>query len=37
MIEEGEDFVAGAKITDGSINPKQQLKGTDVETTQQYI
>jgi len=37
LIEEGEDVEAGQKITDGSIDPKQLLKATDAETTQQYI
>jgi DNA-directed RNA polymerase subunit beta' len=37
LVEEGEDVVAGQKITDGSIDPKQLLKATDAETVQQYI
>jgi len=37
LVEEGQDVVAGDKITDGSIDPKQLLKATDAETTQQYI
>ncbi|MCK5761638.1 MAG: DNA-directed RNA polymerase subunit beta', partial [Candidatus Izimaplasma sp.] len=37
FVEEGEDVVAGHKITDGSIDPKQLLKATDSETVQQYL
>ncbi|AIO18055.1 DNA-directed RNA polymerase subunit beta' [Candidatus Izimaplasma bacterium HR1] len=37
LVEEGDDVTAGTKITDGSIDPKQLLKATDAETTQQYI
>jgi DNA-directed RNA polymerase subunit beta' len=37
QVEEGQDIKAGTKITDGSIDPKQLLKATDAETTQQYI
>ena len=37
LVEQGEDVVAGQKITDGSIDPKQLLKATDSETVQQYI
>lgn len=37
LVEEGQDVVAGQKIHDGSIDPKQLLKATDAETVQQYI
>ena len=37
LVEENDDVTAGTKITDGSIDPKQLLKATDAETTQQYI
>jgi DNA-directed RNA polymerase subunit beta' len=37
LVEEGDDIYAGHKITDGSIDPKQLLKATNAETTQQYI
>ncbi len=37
QVEEGQDVKAGEQITDGSIDPKQLLKATDAETTQQYI
>ncbi len=37
LVTEGEDVLAGQKITDGSIDPKQLLKATDAETTQQYV
>ena len=37
LVVEGEDVFSGQKITDGSIDPKQLLKATDAETTQQYI
>ena len=37
LVVEGEDVVAGQKITDGSIDPKQLLKATDAETVQQYL
>ncbi len=37
MFNEGDDVYAGMKLTSGSIDPKQLLKATDVETVQQYI
>ncbi len=37
LVEEGESIVAGQKITDGSIDPKQLLQATDAETVHQYI
>ncbi len=37
LVEEGDDVAAGTKITDGSIDPKQLLKATNAEVTQQYI
>ncbi len=37
LIDEGQKVVAGQKITDGSIDPKQLLKATDSETVHQYI
>jgi DNA-directed RNA polymerase subunit beta' len=37
LVVEGQDVHAGEQITDGSIDPKQLLKATNAETTQQYI
>ncbi len=37
LVEEGDSVVAGQKITDGSIDPKQLLQATDAETVHQYI
>lgn len=37
LVKEGQDVIAGDKITDGSIDPKQLLRITDAETVQQYL
>jgi len=37
LVQENDDVVAGQKITDGSIDPKQLLKATDADTVQQYL
>ncbi|MCF7926331.1 MAG: DNA-directed RNA polymerase subunit beta' [Candidatus Izimaplasma sp.] len=37
LVSEGDDVFAGEKLTDGSIDPKQLLKATDTEVTQEYI
>jgi len=37
FVEEGDSVVAGERITDGSIDPKQLLQATDAETVHQYI
>ena len=36
-VENGDIVHAGQQLTEGSINPKQLLKATNVETVQQYI
>ncbi|MGM0435722.1 MAG: DNA-directed RNA polymerase subunit beta', partial [Bacillota bacterium] len=37
LVDSGQEVVAGEKITEGSIDPKQLLRVTNTETVQQYI
>ncbi|MCK7487678.1 MAG: hypothetical protein MZU97_20780 [Bacillus subtilis] len=37
IVKKGDDVLAGQQITDGSIDPKELLRVTDMETAQQYI
>ncbi len=37
IVKKGDDILAGQQITEGSIDPKELLRVTDMETAQQYI
>ncbi|MFA5007573.1 MAG: DNA-directed RNA polymerase subunit beta' [Candidatus Izemoplasmatales bacterium] len=37
IVRKGDDIRAGQQITEGSIDPKELLRVTDMETAQQYI
>jgi len=36
-VEEGQEITAGTQLTDGTINPKELLRVTNMETVQKYI